>query len=181
MSDVRVRVGVAVEAGIKVRRARAIHDVLAFALDVLRLQRLRHIVDKGVDENPWITRMRVVGLDGDGAIREELVFDIDWERHRIHMSQGRSEIEVPEARSLVAAVSPDLFTALRLFKESCVRSEYEVTCYFKHIDVDGLDVGGELGLGRPVTLRFAGERLCAQVPTGELDEVSTAYSRYGRL
>lgn len=179
MSEARVRIGVTIEVGVRVGRAEAVHGVLAFVADVLRLPSLRKLVDKGVRENPWLTGLRVAGLDGDGRIAEELVFGIDWERHRLHLSQGRGLIDVPNGRSLVAGVSPDLLTALRLFKESCLRRELDVAYYVGHVDIPGRDAGAELGLGRAVALRYAGEPLATGVRTSELDEVSAAYNRYG--
>lgn len=179
MSAVRARVAVQVETGVQVRRAEAIHGVLVFALDVLRLSRMRDVVDKGVRDNPWISSLTIVGFDGEDRVAEELLFEIDWETHRLHMSSGRDSVVVPHDRSLAATVSPDLLTALRLFKEACLRKELLVECYVARVPVPGRDTRAELGLGKGVTLRYAGAKLSARVGTGELDEMSGAYNRYG--
>jgi len=179
VSGAGARVTVSVQAGVEVRRVDAIHGVLRFVIDVLRLGWLEATVEKGVRQNQWLTMLRIVGLDSEERIAEELVFAIDWDRHQLHMAQGRGTVAVPNGRSLVAFVSPDLLTALRLFKEACFRKELVVTCFAAHRDTPGGNASAELGLGGPVTLKYAGAKLQAPVGIGELDEVSGSYNRYG--
>lgn len=179
MSGAKTSVVVSVAAGVRIGRAEAIYEILAFAFDVLRLRDFKRILHEGIRRRQWLGSVCVTGVQADGKIAEELTFAIDWDRHRVHVAEGRDIILVSDGRSVVAATSPELLTTLRLFKDSCRERGLTLDVYWRYRDSDAREQARAQGLSQAFDAVYAGPPMRAAIGMGELDEVSASYARYG--
>lgn len=98
------------------------------------------IIEKGIIQNRWIEVIHIWGMDSNNDIVSEMLLRIDWERHEIHIQEGRNKIIYNESLKPVDNLSNqrlgtmvDIY--LEIIKEKRLKTMLAIT-YINGIDMD---------------------------------------------
>jgi hypothetical protein len=126
---------------------------------------------KGV-QNQWINRINVYGLDANRKARCQLIIQIDWQRHRVHIAAGRTTVST--GKGWPNDLAFELGDSVALFQEY-VR-ENSLTTYWttNHPDLGAKrdQVLKEMGLADADPVVWAGPKESVRFNVPELDELS---------
>jgi hypothetical protein len=126
---------------------------------------------KGV-QNQWINRINVYGLDASRKARCQLVIQIDWQRHKVHIAAGRTTVST--GKGWPNDFAYELGDSIALFQEY-VR-ENALTTYWttNHPDLGARrgQVLKEMGLVDADPIVWAGSKESVHFNVPELDELS---------
>jgi cold shock CspA family protein len=76
---------------------------------------LGRIIEQGIVQNQWVEAIYLRGLTSEREICTEIVIRIDWDRHRIHIKEGKNEIEYNEQISPGANLSNKIDAIVEVF------------------------------------------------------------------
>jgi CspA family cold shock protein len=109
--------------------------------------RFGEVLRRGIVENQWIESVIIDAIDEHGRIHSQIIMRIDWDRHQLHIEDGRSRVVLDESLPVGERVSSMLgFISARF--SSAAKSEGWTTSWlvvYKR-DVDREYVKAQLGL-----------------------------------
>lgn len=104
---------------------------------------LNRVFDQGIRKG-YIKQIDIYGMDTSGYCRAQLRIQIDWQRHQIHIREGRDMLVVPGTWMEIGAIEIDELT--KLFREFVTDEQLETTWQFYWADwVDVAVARQELG------------------------------------
>jgi hypothetical protein len=121
-------------------------------------------------ESKSIEYVIIYGLDASGTAYIEFVLHIDWERHALHIGNGRRTVKIDQRWPGGAA--PEVVAMTKLFNDYVESNGLRVQCrvtYREGLDRDA--VNRELGGTRVKPVRWAGDRSPWKSAIDELDEL----------
>lgn len=180
MSEINVNARTKVAVGVQVERVTAIARIIEFAAEVLRVESLKHYVDEGIRKRQWIAKIVFYYRNSDGEVERELELKIDWEKHQIHLANGKQAITIAKHSGVVADLAPEFGAALNAFKRLSDRQDAEIRYTLGHVATVNREVYmKELGLVDS-NLKYAGEQLRHSIEVRQLDELSIEERVYGK-
>lgn len=97
---------------------------------------LVRVFDAGIEKR-YIGQVDIYGLDSSELCRAQLKIVIDWDRHQVHIREGRETIAVPEKWMDIGAIEVDEMT--KLFREfvddTGLKTIWQIT-WANGVDVD---------------------------------------------
>ena len=112
-------------------------------MDTINEDTLTRVFDQGL-EKKYIKQIDIYGLEKSGLCRAQLKIKIDWQKHQIHISEGRHMVKIPEKWLDNGAIEVDEMT--KLFREFVESENLETTWQFTFSnDVDIEKARKELG------------------------------------
>jgi hypothetical protein len=101
-------------------RKQAILEALYLTQRFLGLNEMTKYIVHGVANNEWISKFYIQTLNGEGAIEQELVLEIDWDEYDLKLSTGQEKVEVRTSKGIVQSLSPEYLRLLSIFSEAVV-------------------------------------------------------------
>ena len=120
------------------------------------------MVDQGIEKR-YVKRFDIYGVNNVKLCRAQLRIDIDWNRHSIHLREGRDAITVPDKWFKTGAIEIDEMT--KAFREFVTAERLETIWHFIWADgVNDKQASRELGVtdAEPVKWRSGQNRTRGQ-------------------
>ncbi|WP_084956710.1 hypothetical protein [Thermoactinospora rubra] len=135
-------------------------------------------VSRGI-RNQWIEKITICGEDTSGLIWCQLALRIDWARHQLHMTAGRTTITYDERWT--DGTSIELDEALSLYdryirsKGSALTSRVYVYYISGITPTQRADIQRALGFVTAQPRKWAGEQSGTTMMIPELDEITVDF------
>jgi hypothetical protein len=126
---------------------------------------------KGV-QNQWINRINVYGLDANRKARCQLIIQIDWPRHRVHIAAGRTMVST--GKGWPNDLAFELSDSITLFQEYVRENSLSTYWTTNHPDLGEKrgQILKEMGLEDADPIVWAGPKESVRFNVPELDELS---------